>query len=148
MKPAGPERFRDYLQESTFWSHHLYRVAARRTFIRAILLLIGVLLVSLILLLFVSGTAQLLFARALVVSLGFLIAYDEFGRALAWQAAATKVGTVDTNLQHLDIGDMEHALAVFGDYSAATATAPLIPTGVYTSEENRINDLWAKRSGP
>lgn len=144
-KPAGPTRLCDYLQESVFWSQHLYRVAARRSGIRAILLFISLLLAALGLLVFVSVTTQLLFAKALVVLLGFLIAHDEFGRALAWQAAATQVGAVGSKLQHVGISHIEPALAVFGDYSVATATAPPIPTGIYKSEENRINDLWVQR---
>jgi hypothetical protein len=136
-KPIGPERFRDHLQESAFWSKHLYAAAARRSFIVSALLVIAVLLTALVVLPFISGNAQLLVARTLVVALGFITAYDIFGRAMAWRAAA-QADAVVRRLEKLDVASAEPALAVFSDYSVATATAPPIPTALYKKHQNRL----------
>ena len=144
-KPIGPERFRDYLQESAFWSKHLYDAAAKRSFVLSAVLVIAVLLTALIALPLISGNAQLLVARTLVVALGFITAYDEFGRALAWRAAAVQAEAVDRRLENLDITSAEPALGVFGDYSVATATAPPIPTALYKKRQNRLNRGWEER---
>jgi hypothetical protein len=144
-EPPGPERFRDYLQESAFWSKHLYAAAARKSFIAVAVFLATVLVVALIALLLVSGSVAVTVVRAFVVFLGFLPASDELGRALAWRAAAIQADAVDRRLERLDGLSTEPALAVFGDYSVATVTAPPIPTSVHDSEQVRLNQLWAER---
>lgn len=106
---------------------------------------LAVLLIALVVLPFVSGSAQLLIARTLVVALGFITAYDELGRALAWRAAANQAGAVDRRLEKLDVATVAPALAVFGDYSVATATAPPIPTAIYRKRKDRLDKGWAKR---
>jgi len=133
------------LQESAFWSKHLYAAAASRSFAKSAVLFIAVLLIALVVLPLVSGNAQLLVARTLVVALGFITAYDEFGRALAWRAAAEQAEAVDRRLEKLDVTSVEPALGVFGDYSVATATAPPIPTALYKKQQNRLNKGWEER---
>lgn len=144
-EPPGPKRFRDSLQESAFWSKHLYGAAAVRSSVISAVLFIAVLLIALVVLPLIQGNSQLLVARTLVIALGFIIAYDEFGRALAWRAAATQADAVDRRLEKLDVTSAEPALAVFSDYSVATATAPPIPTGLYEKQRNRLNEGWAER---
>jgi hypothetical protein len=104
-----------------------------------------VVLIALFVLLLVSGNAQLLVARTLVVALGFITSYDEFGRALAWQTAAAQADAVERRFEKLDVTSVEPALAVFGDYSVATATAPPIPKHFYNKERDRLNSGWADR---
>jgi hypothetical protein len=145
MEPTGPVRFRDSLQESAFWSKHLYAAAANRAFAISAVLFITVLLIAFLVLPLASGSVQLLVARTLVVALGFITAYDEFGRGLAWRTAAVQAEAVDRRLERLDINSVEPALGVFGDYSVATATAPPIPTALYKKRQNRLNKGWEDR---
>jgi hypothetical protein len=144
--PPGPERLRDYLQESAFRSKHLYAAAARRSSKVFALLLIGVLVAALVFLPFTVGNAQLLAARALVIFLSSFPVSNELEQALAWQTATARADAVDRRLERMDSSSIEPVSAVFSDYSVATANAPPIPTVVYEAERDHLNQLWAERT--
>ncbi len=146
VEAPGPARLRDNLQESAFWSKHLYAAAARRAFGNFIGLFLSVLLVALLALPLAAGNASLAIARALVVFLGVVSAVDELGRALSWSTAASQVEAADRRLQQLDVTTVTPTLSVFADYSVATATVPPIPSGVHKREGEQLNRLWAERS--
>lgn len=145
-EPQGPARLRDNLQESAFWSKHLYAAASRRASRNFALLLLAVLLLALVALPLTSGNIPLAIARTLVVFLEFLAASDELGRALSWKAAATQVEAVDRRLEGIDVCSGVPTLSVFADYSVATAAAPPIPSDVNRKEGERLNCLWAERT--
>lgn len=144
-QPPGLERLRDFLQESAFLSKHLYAAAARRSLVVSVFLFIAVLLIALVVVPLVPGNAQLLVARMLVVTLGFIIAYDELGCALAWQVAGAQAGAVDRRLENLSVTSVQPAVGIFGDYSVATATTPPIPTSIYKKHKDRLDKGWAER---
>jgi hypothetical protein len=138
----GPMRLRDHLQESAFWSQELYSSAARAAGLAA-----GVLLLLVIVALFVvvgwgSANASLAVARVGVVFLSFLVVSDIATQALAWHDAAEKSRDVTQRLEGDTLNEHSTALAVFGDYSVATATTPPIPTFLYRWNGGRIARAW------
>jgi hypothetical protein len=77
--------------------------------------------------------------------LAFLITADGVTRALAWGSAAQQAGDVDRRLERCDPDGSEAVLAIWGDYSVATATAPPIPTPVYRKHKEQLEHGWAGR---
>jgi hypothetical protein len=131
------------LQESAFWSKHLYGQAAKRMWgiaAGSALALSGIIFAGL---LFSSGDTELAVARVFVVALSLLIGLDLLGQALAWSLAAREAGTVDRRLQHLDGAALEDPLlAIIADYAVATSIAPPIPDFFYERDEDKLDALW------
>jgi hypothetical protein len=93
-----------------------------------------------------SENTTLQVARIGVLFLSFLVFSDVLTQALAWRDAATKADGVYRRLEGSTLDDPGAALAVFGDYSVATATTPPIPSFVYTLRKQRITDAWTGAS--
>jgi hypothetical protein len=138
----GHGRLRDHLQESAFWSSYLYAAAARAAAVAA-----GVVLIVVIVALFVavgteSSHASLVVARVGAAFLSFLVFSDVVTQALAWHDASAKARDVTRRLERDPLDEQATALAVFGDYSAATATTPPIPSRLYNRHHDRIDRAW------
>jgi hypothetical protein len=142
---VGIGRLKEMLQESAFWSKHLYRAAAGRSATICVVLAIGIIAIVILGWPVAIEDKSLLLPRALVIFLGFVVAFDELGRWLDWMGASEQVEAVDRRLERIDGSHLEPLLAVFSDYGVATASAPPIPTRVYTREKDRLNDAWSKR---
>lgn len=145
--PTGPQRLKEHLQESTFWSKYLYRYASNRSFIIVGLIFAGVMFVALTTLPNVANNISLFIGKGLIILLGFVISVDELGRALAWKSASEKAEAVDRRLDKADVGSLELVLAIFSDYSVAIASAPPIPTSLYKSKKKHLTKLWQQRTG-
>ena len=146
-EPPGPARLRAAMQESAFWSRHLYGAAAKAAGFGA-----GVLLVLVVVALFVvigtnSASASVAVARIGALFLSFLVFSDIATQALAWFDAAAKSNDVYLRLQAEDMRDEAAAMAVFGDYCVATATTPPIPTFLYRRRHDHIERAWQTATG-
>lgn len=140
--PQGTDRLLEQLQESAFWSKHLYAAAARETFKVLGATVLSLALIGLLGLVVFSGETDLAVARVLVVALSALIGLDVLGHARAWQTAAREAERVDRRLEALDPGALEPLVAVVSDYAVATTSAPPIPNRVYAAEKERLDELW------
>jgi hypothetical protein len=140
--PPGSARLRANLQESAFWSRELYGASATIAYLIA-----GLLLLLIVGALFVvagaeSSAASLIVARLGVVFLSFLVFSDLLTQGLAWSDAARKSDAVFRRLENEALADEATALAMFGDYSVATATTPPIPSWLYKAHHERIESAW------
>ncbi len=115
------------LQESAFWSKHLFAIAAQRT----IWLLV---LIS--------------FAVIFVVFLAFVIA-DELSTAFAWLEAVNRCDAVDRRVEKIlaegNEPSQEVVLAIFSDYAVATAAAPPVPKRIYAELWDHLDESWKDR---
>lgn len=143
----GPKRLVGQLQESAFWSKHLYREAAKDAtkLSVALGLLASVILLAAMLMNF--DEARLAVARIVVAFLAFLITVDGVTRSLAWSSAARQASDIDRRLEQCDPDGSEAVLAIWGDYSVATANAPPTPTSVYLKNKDRLEREWSARQG-
>lgn len=143
----GPKRLVELLQESAFWSKHLYKAAWKRG-VWLWSAVLGIVVITLIFgMPFLSSNLALNFARTAALFLSFVSATDGLTRAFEWRRAATLAEAVDRRLEHITGDDQEPLLAIFADYSVITASAPPIPPSIYKSERGRLNDLWRDRKG-
>ena len=138
---AGLNRLRSVMQESAFWSRRLYRRAWQLSLTTAVALLVLVLVALLIVVAAGSSNASLQVARIGVIFLSFLVFSDLLTQTVAWWDASQKSDEVYHRLDR-ELGEIATALAVFGDYSVATATTPPIPTVLYKLEKARIERAW------
>ena len=138
----GPARLRAAMQESAFWSRHLYGAAAKAAGLVSGILLVLVLVALLIVIGTNSANATVAVARIGVLFLSFLVFSDFATQALSWFEAAAKSNDVYLRLQAEDLEGVAAALAVFGDYSVATATTPPIPTVLYKQRHDHIEKAW------
>lgn len=138
----GLERLRENLQESAFFSHSLYRKAARTGFIQ-FGITVGCIVVGL---LAVAALAPReigpVIANCILAFVAFLVSVDQLGHAMNWQAAATAVERIERRLEKITPNGAEPYTAAFADYETATAIAPAVPTALYERERERLDRLW------
>jgi hypothetical protein len=147
-EPPGPARLRAAMQESAFWSRHLYGAAAKAAGFGAGVLLVLVVVALLVVIGTNSASASVAVARIGALFLSFLVFSDIATQALAWFDAAAKSNDVYLRLQAEDLSDEAAAMAVFGDYSVATATTPPIPTFLYKRRHDHIERAWQTATSP
>jgi hypothetical protein len=142
VEPAGNSRLRAHMRESAFWSRDLYGVAAQWALVASIALFVVVVAALFVVIGIGSENTTLQVARIGVLFLSFLVFSDVLTQALAWRDAAAKADGVYRRLEGSTLDDPGAALAVFGDYSVATATTPPIPSFIYAVRKRRIDRAW------
>lgn len=141
----GPESLRAALQESAFWSAHLYGKAKFAPAVKAIALGIAAVAALLIVALDGDQKATVTVARMVVVLFGFLIATDLIDEALEFHTAGEAAREIQKRLDTVDMSSLATALEVFSDYALATATAPPIPDRIWEEEKDTLEALWEER---
>lgn len=139
----GSARLREHILESAFWSKDLYGKAGKRALIAAGVLLAAIVAALLISVPQASTDTLLLVARVLVLLLGSALMLELLGDGFTWLAASRDTTRVFHRAEYGDLDGRHWALALFGDYSAATASAPPIPERVYKRTESHLNEIWA-----
>lgn len=142
----GPRRLLESLQESAFWSCHLYRAAGRER-VLALVGLVAVIVGSLVAVFSIEADGATAAARAATVMLTVLVASDELGFALSFFSAGRSAGRVVERLEAVTPDSLAQVLAVYGDYSTATALAAPIPTRLYKRHHDAIDEAWRDRLG-
>lgn len=144
----GIERFRENLQESAFWTAHLFKKA----FVRSLLRFLFFFVVSFVIVLatapYLTGQSVSMFFRVIVLFLSFVPASEELRNMLAWWEASQDAGTVRDRLEDADLDAKEQLLTIFGDYVSAVESAPPIPTAVHKRDHERLNALWEEFKRP
>jgi hypothetical protein len=142
----GESRLRDILVESAFWSKVLYQRAS--AFMTTLVVVGGtvVLAVSIVSSSFSTGQTGVIVARVVILFLLFLIGSDVLGQVFDWNNASRRCEAVDNDLQRLNRSDSDRLLPIFTEYVIATANTTPIPTFVYRSHQEKLNELWATRS--
>ena len=143
----GPARLREALQESAFWSTHLYRAAAKWGFAIAGAVAGLAALGALVVALSQPGEVGEAITRVCVVILTAVIATDVLTDALGWLGASRAAHRVDRRIAASDFADQAVVLAIFADYATATEAAAPIPTRLYKREHDRLVAAWAARTG-
>lgn len=145
--PPGPQRLRENIQESAFWSHRLYAAAQKRLLAKAVVCIVIITIVVMSALPLATSATSLLVARIALLIATLLVAIDVVGRIIAWGAAAAAADAIDRRLEHRETFGEQSALSAFADYATVTALAPPIPTVLYQQLKARLNEEWSLRQG-
>lgn len=138
----GASRLRDHVLESAFWSKDLYKKAGENALVVVAVLFFAILAAVFFSVAEASSDTRLLLARIMVVLLSSAVMFELLGDGLTWRAASSDANRSFHRAEHADPESEHQRLALFGDYSAATAAAPPIPDRVYKNSENHLNTIW------
>jgi len=142
------KKLAEMIEESCFWSKHLFKKCASRYWCYFIgiltLSIIGLLTVPL----FASVGSGLLISQAFCLILIWLISGNLFADAYSFSGAANALDSIEERLSGMvDKGeDNQDILIVFCDYNALVGGAPTIPLGYYEKYRDRLNKLWGEQS--
>lgn len=138
------ERLIDILQESCFWSQHLYGACGNQAIKASVGLAIVILLVIVIGLSVAEHDPNYSAPRLAILFLMLVPLWTEIGKSLSFGFASAKLTLIDHRLDSAS-QDSASMLAVFSDYNVVTSNAPLIPQKTYEKERDRLNALWSER---
>ncbi len=157
-KYEDPEYFKAYglpgylrlakmLEESAFWTKHLYDKSASRYW----LLFSGGLLIAIVGLLLISNIADsssgLLVSQIFCLLLAWLVTEDIFTGAQSFTSAARAIDDVENRLSVAVSSESleKDLLIILGDYNAIVQNTPIIPTSIYEKNKEKLNRLWLER---
>lgn len=139
------ERLASVLQESCFWSYHLYsRCASSRT-LRIAIFFIVLFFVGVSYSAYIPTDELFSAQRIFILMITLVPLWNEIEKILGWYSAANKLKEVDLRIEKLDVSDESELLSIYADYNVVTAQAALIPQSVYDAEKKLLNSLWAQR---
>ena len=142
----GKDKLKDILQESCFWSQHLYEVSRNRAIRNSVI--IAVLLICFIvsLLTYLHDDANHSYARLVLLFFMTVPLWSEMSNVICWSSALPKkVSEIDYRIEAVSDASEQQVLALYADYNVVTACNPLIPQEVYDAERERLNGLWHER---
>lgn len=147
-REPGPARLCEALQESLFYSRHLYRTAG--SVAAGFAVVPGALFVVVLfaLLLGNTGDVGVAAARVAVVGLSFLLALDIAALAVGWLQAGIACERLDRRLECASFKESDVLLAVWGDYSAVHSLASPIPEWIYKRKRDGLEEDWQSRLSP
>ena len=146
-RKAGYERLASMIQESTFFSKHLYAASAKRSWLWFIITFLTSIAILFILPGVRSQIWSIAIAQIICTLLMFLTSIDFLGRALEYSEASTTTGRVDDRLENFQASNFSEndLVLIWGDYNAAVQEAPLIPTFIYEKHKDRLTCLFSQR---
>jgi hypothetical protein len=139
-------RLRQILQESAFYSEHLYKESANISWVLFGIIFIFSLVTLFILPLLARTSWTIVVANTICIILMFIITIDLSGRAVEFNDTANLLQQIDDRLEYTQKEINEHDLMlILSDYNTAVACTPLIPTIIYKSNKQRLDKLWKNR---
>lgn len=142
---SSPEvRLVDIIQESCFWSQHLYQACKQRAVRNSILLAVLILALIVTGLSVTSNDANYSVPRLALLFLMFFPLWNGIDKAISFGNATSKLTSIDQQLGTSKLV-IPNLLSLFAEYNVVTSNTPLIPQKVFESEQEKLNTLWAER---
>lgn len=147
QKDYGNQKLAEIVEESSFWSKHLFKMSAKRywfyfsvTFTISIL---GLLLLPLLNI----GSLYMLISQVFCLILMWLITGNIFAAAMSFTNAANSADDIEGRLDKmaLNIESNQDVLLIVSDYNALVESSPTIPSDLYEKNQERLNSLWRER---
>jgi len=145
--PAPEKRLIAIIQESCFWSQHLYKSCQSRAVIFSVI--ISVLITVLIItgLSLIGPDSNYSIPRLSLLFLTFFPLWSSIEDAISFSSASNKLKSIDQRLCNMGY-EQSSILSIFAEYNVVTSNTPLIPQKVYEAEKSKLNKLWAERTTP
>lgn len=147
--PPGTKRLLENLRESSWWSHHLARMASYRTWALLAIFLLG----SVLLLLFATlcststSTIQLAGQVAIALILG-TFSLGLIPRALSFAGFSSIAQVCLEEAERLLNADAEaditEGLRNLSEYQIARASSPNLPPSIWEKNRDRLNELYSQ----
>ncbi len=143
----GNKKLTDIVEESSFWSKHLFRLSATSQWIyfgaTLCVSMIGLLVIPLLNI----GDLSLLISHVICLILLWLITGSLFTTAMAFSSTANAIDAIEGRLSNMskDIEPDEDVLLLVGDYNSLLESTPTIPSSIYLKNRDKLNRLWEAR---
>lgn len=140
----GVARAAEILEESAFWSAHLFDASAREAD-KVLGIGSAATLACFVLALRLFSTEtndmQVRFFGTVAAS---LVSVEFLMRSVHYRLAARRTGDILSRLGHLRKAGYPHDdfLLALVDYNSAVESAPMMAPGVYRKNQDRLNELW------
>ncbi|MCL4853465.1 MAG: hypothetical protein KJZ78_19090 [Bryobacteraceae bacterium] len=142
--PPGVENARKYLEESAFWSKHLYEASASRTL--GWLVVSGLVLVVFFLMALsvVPHADSPLYVHVFATVASSFVFFDLVSRTLRYRGAAVETAAILQALSTRRGPDFsrDDLLVAIIDYNSIVEAAPLLAPGVYKANYDRLTQTW------
>jgi hypothetical protein len=148
-EPPGVQRAAAMLQESAFWSTHLFRASAARMQIW----LVGCGIAALVCLLagpvLWPGAAHRVLIPVFSVLASSLVFLEWLIRVMQYHAAAIETGEILQRLESLRAAGFpkDDFLLILVDYNSAVEAAPMMAPGVFKANHDRLDRIWREQYG-
>lgn len=143
----GLARLVEMLEETSFWSCHLLKGSARRSWFAFIGFVVTGLILFLLAILVFEGDRLQGAARLLCVLLTFVVSTEVVGAALSYSDASQALATILPRIEAVRASGNRTVdlLMILSDYNSAVEGAPMFWPGLYDKERDRLNQLWSER---
>ncbi len=144
----GNKKLAKIVEESSFWSKHLFKISATHYWIYFSVALtvsiVGLLLVPLLNI----GNFNILVSQMFCLVLTWLITGNLFSMAIAFTNAASVADDLESRLANMAMNEKtnQDVLIVVSDYDALVENSPIIPTKIYEKNRKRLDRLWTERN--
>jgi hypothetical protein len=143
----SPEvRLVDIIQESCFWSQHLYEACKQRAIKNSIIIFVVIIVLIITGLSVIVEDGNYTLPRLAILFLMFFPLWNGIDSSINFGSAASKLTRIDQRLSSSKLGFPE-LLALFAEYNVVTSNTPLIPQKVFEQEQDKLNTLWPERVG-
>lgn len=141
----GKYRLSRILQESCFWSQHLYHKCAKIGLAKAVVLLLVVFFVGVSYSVFMDNDELFSAPRIFILLVALVPLWDQIEDVITWFDSASRLKEIDQRMETIDHDDDSEMFALYADYNVITSKASLIPQKIYEGEKNLLNTLWSER---
>ena len=139
------KRLIDILQESCFWSQHLYQSCQNSSIKASIILGVFIIIIVVTGLTIIETDTNYTIPRLSVLFLMFFPLWNLIENAISYGLANRKLTAIDQQLSNINY-DTPSILSIFAEYNVVTSNTPLIPQRIYENEQEKLNELWCERS--
>ena len=145
----GMKKLAEILEESAFWSTHLFRLSSTRYWIyfsvAVCIAVLGLLLLPIV----SNGGDSILLSQMFCIILTWLVTGQLFVSALSFTDAANKIDNIEGRLESIVENEAtdEDVIVIVCDYNTLVEKTPIIPSSLYEKNKDRLNTLWADRHG-
>lgn len=138
------ECLKENLQESCFWSQHLYKAYFKKKIKNTIIIALSIAILLLFSLTILPNDPNYSIPRLALLLLICFPLKSGIDDAISLYNAANSLGVIDRKLNECT-DDSSELLIIFSEYSVSTSHAPLIPEKLYKKERDGLTLLWSER---
>jgi len=144
---SGPERLKEMLEESTFWSSQLAASSRNRLALFAGVVAVAAAII-LICVVALGDAERFKVARAFGAALGAMVLTSLISDLFAFSAEHYELEVLNRRIESVPISQElpPDLVLLFADYNSIVETAPMFIPGIYERRKHEINRRWEGRT--